>query len=655
MQETIKRVGDRVKSIEGNRIVGYLVRFTRPNDTDLYGDYFTKDTQFMLGAGHSVKGKPILLEHGLDDFAGLLPIGIFDTERLDDVGLWVEGKLADREEYEEWLSSINYKGLTSDEISQRAEIAAKAVRQLLSTGKAQFSSGALPQSVIRGDDGHIKGWVIIEGSVTVTPAEPNGTQATIKSKIGDKPMGKKQFDEMTDDMLEIEEVKGDYTDEVLKVLETTKQEIVAVIEEVISGLRPDELAEVAEVVEDELEDVAAQTKMTDEEESEEDMKALRKAIAKRQDAIISAGVAKAKKAQANRKSKMMAVAQAAANKSAMPKTRQAPAVIGSRGDTPFADFVKGISSGSTKAQNPNIGALGGYLVGQTLADEILPPLRAQSVAFRAGVRQTLVPNTGTYVLPKMVTAPQAYRPGINQPVTDSDAVFGTITAQMRPIAAQVIIPKQLLMTSPLRVEETIREQLIRSLQLTIDLEIFQGLGAVGSGTGQEIKGILRSLQTELPANVLAPLGTNGGVPSYQNLVAMETQLASGNIPTDDTTSFIMHPRDRGTLRALTDTVGQPLLRANYGDRAYEDMLGYPVYTSTALATNVTTGSSTDTSRIYYGSFGFSEYVMSNDIEFMVDEVTLMNNLQIRIIAYTYSDFIIHYPEAFVALTGVRPL
>jgi len=40
---------------------------------------------------------------------------------------------------------------------------------------------------------------------------------------------------------------------------------------------------------------------------------------------------------------------------------------------------------------------------------------------------------------------------------------------------------------------------------------------------------------------------------------------------------------------------------------------------------------------------------------MVDTVTLMNSLQVRVIAYTFSDFIIHYPEAFTVLTGVRAI
>jgi len=649
--DTIKRVGDFIKSdtLGAGRISGYLVRFTEKGDTDLVGDYFNSNTQFMLKS-HSIKGKPILLEHGLEDHFGLLPIGVFDFESVDDVGVWVEGKLADREDYERWLSEINYKGLSSEEISRTAEIACEAVKKLLSTGKAQFSSGALPQSVMRDDaTGHIEQWVIVEGSVTYQPAEPNGTQIIYSQ--GENKMAKKMMDDASID----EEDKGmGYSDNVAKVLTQMKADMVAVIESVLDDLRPEEMQEVSDAIEEQLAEVAEDTKMVEDDE-EENAKRVSKAIATRQDAIIASVAKFAKSEREKRKIRMVESARNAVKGVPVAKTRNVPAQISARGDYPFAHLVKSLHDRThNKALNPYIGQLGGVLVGQTIADEILPPLRAESVAFQAGIKQTLIQNTGTYVLPRMVTAPEAYRPGINTTVVDSNALFDTVTAQMRPIAAQVIIPMQLMQTSPFRVEELLREQLIRSLQLAVDKEIFEGLGAVGSGTGQEIKGIFRTLTDSLPGNIES-LGANGGVPSYQDLVGLETLLAEGNIPTNNTTAFVMHPRDRGTLRSLTDTVGQPLLRNNYGELAYQDVLGYPVLTSTALNKAVTTGSSTGTSRIYFGTFGFGEYVMSNDIEIMVDTVTLMNSLQVRVIAYTFSDFIIHYPEAFTVLTGVRAI
>jgi hypothetical protein len=45
--------------------------------------------------------------------------------------------------------------------------------------------------------------------------------------------------------------------------------------------------------------------------------------------------------------------------------------------------------------------------------------------------------------------------------------------------------------------------------------------------------------------------------------------------------------------------------------------------------------------------------MGNDVEVIVDEVTLADKLQVRLIFFTYSDFIVHYPEAFYVMKGVR--
>jgi hypothetical protein len=160
------------------RVGGHLVVFTTPKDTDLTNQYFDKTTEFYLDAGYPIKGERILMEHGFDK-AGVVPIGLFDFATVDDVGLWVEGKLHSRVEYEEMLRGINLRkglNLSDADIQQRAALAEFAVRTLFETGKAQWSSGALPQSVEVETNGHIKSWAIIEGSATYTPAEPDGTE-----------------------------------------------------------------------------------------------------------------------------------------------------------------------------------------------------------------------------------------------------------------------------------------------------------------------------------------------------------------------------------------------------------------------------------------------------------------------------------------------
>jgi len=117
--------------------------------------------------------------------------------------------------------------------------------------------------------------------------------------------------------------------------------------------------------------------------------------------------------------------------------------------------------------------------------------------------------------------------------------------------------------------------------------------------------------------------------------------------------WIMHPRDRGTFRRTTDANGQPLLYGNYSERPYEDLVGYKVLTTTQISNTQTVGTSADCSDIYFGNWRFGEYVIGQDIEVIRDDMTLADSLNVRFIVYMYSDFIVHYPEAFYIMSGVR--
>ena len=328
----------------------------------------------------------------------------------------------------------------------------------------------------------------------------------------------------------------------------------------------------------------------------------------------------------------------------------------------LASFIKSAANhdfgrGHGKAQNPYIGDAGGYLLGQELRQDILPPLRENVVAFDAGVRQTNVAQgIGTITQTKMTTAPTAFRPGINTAISDDEGNFDTITAFLRPIAAQVNIPFQLLEQSPLTVEQTLREEMIRSISLQIDSEILNGVGVVtGSNTGAGIRGIKTVLEgdTALAVSNIVTLATNGRKPTFDDANNAETQIAKGNVADTEPKAWIMHSRSRGRYRGLVATTGEPLFRDNYGIEAFPELIGYPVHVGNQIPITDTIGSTSDNSEIYFGAWRYVEYVMQDALEIIVDRITLANQLMARIIAYTYSDILIHYPEAFYVMKGVR--
>lgn len=160
MSRELITLGSQIKALGDNRFGGYLVRWNQPGETDLHGEMFTPDCDFMLD-DYPLKGLRVLFHHGLDDKIGVEPIGEIATHKMDEWGLWVEGVYAEHRRYIEY------------------------VKRMVRDGVLSFSSGALPQGVKTAKSGHIQRWPIIEGSLTFCPAdwrsvidERSGTQVT---------------------------------------------------------------------------------------------------------------------------------------------------------------------------------------------------------------------------------------------------------------------------------------------------------------------------------------------------------------------------------------------------------------------------------------------------------------------------------------------
>ena len=122
---------------------------------DLQGEYFTRQTDVGLDW---YEQRPVLYHHGLDGALKAAVIGVIDTLRPDDIGLWAEAQLDLHKRY------------------------VRAVQRLVDQGVLSWSSGSLPHLVEVEGDGWIKRWPIVEGSLTPTPAEPRHTDVqTLKS------------------------------------------------------------------------------------------------------------------------------------------------------------------------------------------------------------------------------------------------------------------------------------------------------------------------------------------------------------------------------------------------------------------------------------------------------------------------------------------
>lgn len=167
--------GDGIKALDahGKRYGGYLVHFNTPDESDLHGERFIADTNFMLKT-HPLEGKPVLFHHGLDDSIGAVPLGKIDTVRKDAKGIYIEFNYKFAENYREYMQELGNFDEWSKEQDELLAQYEDYIAKRLQNKVYKFSSGALPSGVKTADDGTILQWPMIEGSATPTPAEQRG-------------------------------------------------------------------------------------------------------------------------------------------------------------------------------------------------------------------------------------------------------------------------------------------------------------------------------------------------------------------------------------------------------------------------------------------------------------------------------------------------
>lgn len=181
---------------EAGLIEGLAIPFggPAPGGKDLDGDYFTKDTDLCLE--WYPEGRPILYSHALDPKMETAVIGRQFKAETRDEGVWVQAQL------------------------NRAHSYWKLIAGLVKKGALSFSSGAWPQTVVKGADGHIKRWAWGELSLTPVPANP---YALVASKSFDSlralglPLKATFTDEVFERFVRAEEQVGDLTRELENV------------------------------------------------------------------------------------------------------------------------------------------------------------------------------------------------------------------------------------------------------------------------------------------------------------------------------------------------------------------------------------------------------------------------------------------------------
>jgi len=161
-KDTLVYFGDAVKALGSGKVGGYLVRWGQPGDVDLTGDYFTPDTDLGVEIGANL---PVYYEHGYDPVIKSRKIGKGTILKTDDVGLWFEGQLELRDEYEQMI----YKLAEAGKLGWSSQAAGSLVSKSAGAGGTKIET-----------------WPLAEATLTKSPAEHRNSAIPIKSIYPDE-------------------------------------------------------------------------------------------------------------------------------------------------------------------------------------------------------------------------------------------------------------------------------------------------------------------------------------------------------------------------------------------------------------------------------------------------------------------------------------
>jgi HK97 family phage major capsid protein len=246
---------------------------------------------------------------------------------------------------------------------------------------------------------------------------------------------------------------------------------------------------------------------------------------------------------------------------------------------------------------------GGYLVPSKEISDLITMLQAQTVVVQAGATVLTDLKGSPVTIPKQTAGATAYWVSEGSAITASDLTFGQVSLTPKKVAAMCKLSNELLNLSLPQAEAVVRQDLVQQLSLAVDLAALRGSGTNGQPTG---------IANTSGINTIS-LGENGAyltdLDLFFNMIARleEDNALRGKL------AFVCHPKVKAALRKLKtpqfseDTGGEytlpPLVTALLAtDQALEQAVGYPILASTQLPTNLTKGTSSNCSEIYFGNW-----------------------------------------------------
>jgi HK97 family phage major capsid protein len=301
------------------------------------------------------------------------------------------------------------------------------------------------------------------------------------------------------------------------------------------------------------------------------------------------------------------------------ETRAMQAVLRSRANlAEYRDLTTSTGSGSIAA---------------ILGTDFIDILRNRMLMAQLKARVMSGMTGGSFSLPKKTVKGTTYWVTEGTAPTNTNITIGQVTFNPKTVGAVTDLSRKFMLQTSLDAEGIARDDLLSDLAHEIDR-----VGFNGSGSGAEPLGIMQD-----GAITVVAIGTNGGAPTWDKIVELETQVSLANADAD-TMAYVTGSQGRGILkRTLRSTVAN----SKYIWDDLNTVNSYGAYASNSIPANLSKGSASGTlTSLLFGNFASLTYALWGGLDLIEDPYTKSNVGGLRLVALQDLDVQKRYTQSF---------
>ncbi len=280
---------------------------------------------------------------------------------------------------------------------------------------------------------------------------------------------------------------------------------------------------------------------------------------------------------------------------------------------------------------------GGHTVStDLLADRFIDILRNAMRVEAAGATM-LTGLVGNVAIPRHTTASTAAFVAEGVAVAEQNQAFDQVTMSPKTLGAFTDISRKLLLQSSIDIESFVRRDLAVGIALAIDNAALNG-----DGTGANPTGIANT------AGIGAvDVGANGGPVTWEHIVFLEREVDQDNA-LDGSLSYMTNAKLKAKLKTTEKASSTAQFIFDVRDSA-QPVNGYQLWNSNQVLSNISKGSGTNLSQIFFGNWADLLIGMWGVLDILVDPFTASTTGTVRVVTMQDIDIAIRHAESFSLL------